>query len=89
MTPSVLTDRQMLGVVQRAIAPSMMPSIPRWLIEPYADRNACWGCGLEPSQGDICIPEEIWTEGHGASTIERFTDARLCRWCDELRQAPG
>ncbi len=24
------------------------PSLPAWLYTPYAGRDRCWGCGLEP-----------------------------------------
>lgn len=24
------------------------PALPRWLSEPYASQDRCWGCGLEP-----------------------------------------
>lgn len=42
---------------------------PEWTIRPYADRAACWGCGLP---ADVTVP----------SFPE---DRRYCRYCDDLR----
>lgn len=34
--------------VERRPATAVWPlSSPVWIVEPYADRRACWGCGLE------------------------------------------
>lgn len=54
---------------QHAVTPFNPPTSPEWTVHPYADRDACWGCGLEPT---------IKTGGP-------FTPYQLCDWCNELR----
>ncbi|MFB4306957.1 hypothetical protein [Actinomadura sp. GTD37] len=40
--------------LRRAAAPLRAAGLstgasPLWMVEPYADPDACWGCGLEPA----------------------------------------
>jgi hypothetical protein len=34
--------------IRRAAAPLLVTTSPLWIVQPYADPAACWGCGLTP-----------------------------------------
>jgi hypothetical protein len=31
------------------------PGEPQWARHPYADADACYGCGLSPEKGNLCF----------------------------------
>jgi hypothetical protein len=49
-----------------------------WLARPYADRDACWGCGLDPELTDEEREELRRRKGEAVPA---------CEWCGELIEA--
>lgn len=57
------------------IDPAQARSTPAWLLMPYGNPSACWGCGLE---ADVVKPASFRHPVFGPNP-------NLCTYCVELR----